>query len=256
MFPVGLAIAVYRKKKGMSAAMAAKSLGISRGFLSIVETGYRLPPVSLDFAEAAARFLSVEENVILASIACEHFLASVKNLKWLPVMITSAITQGFQRYYLFPDNDQSWKTQQIHVLAPADEFRRPLVSELVNRYLNRVAGIYIEHKEGPIQIDLGPHQVFSLGVIDNPKPYLFQSDSLFPTRESLVFLDSFGVHNHLLFSLSFHTPQTGMEIDGFPCEAIANLSPYKDPNIHFLDLPVVRSKREIRKRSRHEDENA
>ncbi len=104
MYPVGIAISVVRQQRNLTAAIVAKKLGISRSFLSIIETGIRIPPLSLDFVHAVSEFLDLPEHSVLSSIACEHFFSELKKFEWLPNMFCSGVSIGFRRYYLIEDH--------------------------------------------------------------------------------------------------------------------------------------------------------
>jgi len=235
MFPVGFAISVYRRMKELSAATVAKQLGISRGFLSILETGLRLPPVSLEFASAVSEFLGIENEPVLASITCEHLFASVKNLKWLPSLFCSGISMGFRRYYIYGGHlSSNFSNAKIYVLSPVDKFRLPLLKELILKHLDHVAGNFTIAEE---KIVSGDVEYATLGYFTNVKPILFSgTNELFPLRESITFIDQFSVSDGLLYFFDFHTPFT--DPNKLKLTTLY-ISPFEKDPIQFIDHPVL-----------------
>lgn len=246
MFPVGFAISLYRKQKALSAAAVAKKLQISRGFLSIIESGLRLPPMSLDFAKAAAEFLEIPEAPVLSSIICEHLFSELKKFPWLPSMFSKGISIGFKKYYIHQEEiyrkgiDESTR-YEFYILSPADKFRSILILDLINRYLNHVAGDFIPLNQNET-VEKNNIKYSVLGVFRQPKNYLFDSYNYFPLRESLVFLDDFRIsENEITFNAKFHTPFTVPMGEGEKeYEVVMYISPYdKDRPIDFLKFPLT-----------------
>jgi transcriptional regulator with XRE-family HTH domain len=239
MFPLGLAIAVYRSKEGVTAEVLAKDLGVSRAFITRIEAGDRLPPLKNEFVEAAAEFLKVPKTLVLTSIICEHYLASMKSLAWFPSLFCKAISMGFVRYYL----DQSPLLQDsleesmndVNVLSPVDNFRVPLMQELLAR-LHPVAGDFYRLDR---EVAIEALEYIVIGVFKDAKPYLYQSESLFTLRDSLIFLDSFGV-SFDRFHFDFHTPFTESPYDKVLYKhVIINISPYESKPINIMQMPPV-----------------
>lgn len=242
MFPVGMAIALYRKKLDITAAEAAKKLGVSRGFLSILELGLRLPPNNIEFIKGVAEFLHVSESEVLSSVLCEHFFASTKNLSWFPVLIANAISQGFRRYYLFEDyenlkEDDDFSSTRHCVLKPANQFRSLIILQLIEKFLIPVGGDFVKDE---YFLDVAGKKTQTLGYFTNVKPYLNRSDNVFPLRESIVFMDSFGIHERG-FRFSFHTPFTKSAGEKSFREVLVSISPFDKNPINFLELPLMTS---------------
>ncbi|WP_156779679.1 helix-turn-helix domain-containing protein [Desulforamulus reducens] len=237
-----MAIALHRKKLDITAANAAKKLGISRGFLSILELGLRLPPNNIEFIKAVADLVHVSESEVLSSVLCEHFFASTKNLSWFPVLISKAIAQGFRRYYLFDDynnvnEDDDFNSIRHCILKPADQFRSSMISHIIEKFLIPVGGDFIKDE---YFIDIDGKKMQVLGYFTNVKPHLYKSDNLFPLRESIVFMDSFGIHERG-FRFSFHTPFTKPAGGKSFREVSVSISPFDKNPIHFLELPLMTS---------------
>lgn|GEM_PF-5775839 len=239
MFPIGFTIAVYRRLRGLSASVVAKELGVSRGFLSILELGLRTPPVSLDFTKATAKFLGVSESTVLTSIACEHFLASIKNLTWLTPLLEQAITIGFRRYYLHEEIiGEREDNLAVKVLCPADHFRIPIIGQLLSDYLRPIACEAVEmicskSESNNEKLDF-PRAV---AVLKNIKPPLYKSEVLFPLHKAIVFLDSFGVYGES-FSLSFHVPDYDSLDKSSYRDVTIWISPFDKDPISFFELPM------------------
>ncbi len=240
MFPLGLAIAVYRSKEGVTAEVLAKDLGVSRAFITRIEAGDRLPPLKNEFVEAAAEFLKVPKTLVLTSIICEHYLASMKGLAWFPSLFCKAISRGFVEYYLdesplLQDRlEENTNDVNVNVLSPLDNFRVPLMQELLAR-LHPVAGdFYRLDKE--IAIEALEYKI--IGVFKNAKPYLYQSESLFTLRDSLIFLDSFGV-SFDRFHFEFHTPFTENPDKILYKHVTIYISPYESEPINIITMPPV-----------------
>lgn len=62
---IGLKIALYRRKNGMTQEQLAEEMGISPGYLSQVETSSVVQPVSLKTLFAAADILGVPPSKLL-----------------------------------------------------------------------------------------------------------------------------------------------------------------------------------------------
>ncbi len=236
MFPVGLAIAVYRKQEGITAENLAKDLGVARAFLTLIESGNRLPPLKNEFIEAAAEFLNVPKMSVFTSIMCEHTFASMKGFVWFSPLICKAISMGFTEYYLkkglLIQEKEKVNENDVSVLSPADHFRAPLLQDLLSR-LHLVAGDF-NYLDKEAIIEAQKFKV--IGVFKNAKPYLYQSESLFPLRDTLVFLDSFGVHDDL-FYFEFQAPITEQPSGLFYKHVDIKISPYESAPIDIVLMP-------------------
>lgn len=202
--------------------------------------------MSLDFAKAAAEFLEIREEPVLSSIICEHLFSELKKFPWLPSMFSKAISMGFKKYYMHQEEiyrkgiDKSARFE-YYILSPADKFRSILILDLVNRYLNHVAGDFVPLNQNET-IEKNNVKYSVLGVLKNPNKYLFDSYNFFPLRESLIFLDEFGISdNENTFSAKFHTPYTVPIGEGVKfCEILMFISPYdKDRPIDFVEFPLT-----------------
>jgi transcriptional regulator with XRE-family HTH domain len=245
MFPVGLAIAVYRSQKGITAKQVAKEIGVSRGFLSILELGLRLPPVSMDFARATANFLNVSETALLSSISCEHFLTSIKNFAWLSPLINNAISDLFTAHYFsrkgsFAENAHS---ESLYVLRPCDDFRAPILKHIIEKKLIPTGAETFIADE--ITLCSGEK---TLGILKNVKPYLYKTSNLFSIPESLIFFDSFGVSSTTLslpdeashvFNFTFHTPLSAPMHDNNHFSVDVSINPFSSNPIDIFTYPIT-----------------
>jgi len=77
-----------------------------------------------------------------------------------------------------------------------------------------------------------------IGVFKNAKPYLYQSESLFTLRDSLILLDSFGV-SFDRFHFEFHTPFTENPDKILYKHVTIYISPYESEPINIITMPPV-----------------
>lgn len=234
MFSLGLATAVYRDMKKINANILAKECGVSRVFITLIEAGHRLPPLNNKFIEAVAEFLEVPKASVLTSITCEHYLASMKDLAWFPPLFCKAISTRFVRDYLDEEEDENKSNVvNVNVLSPADHFRAPLLQEILSR-LHPIAGDFYRSAKDVTIID---KKLPAIGVFKNAKPYLYKSESLFSLRDSLIFIDAFGLYEDQ-FHFSWHSPFTKAFGEDYQIEEVF-ISPYKSDPISSIQFPIT-----------------
>ncbi len=234
MFSLGLATGVYRNKKGgITADVLAKRLGVSRSFVTLMESGQRLPPLKNEFIEAAANFLETPKTDVLGSVVCEHYFASMKELAWFPSLYFKAISKRFVRDYLHETDEDGGMI--VNVLSPADRFRAPLLQELLAR-LHPVAGDFYRLEK---EVTIAGKKMPVIGMFKNAKSYLYQSESLFPLRDSLLFMDSFGIYDGGRFHFLWQSPFTGETDDGQWRTEQVCISPYASEPISSISYPMT-----------------
>jgi transcriptional regulator with XRE-family HTH domain len=200
LVPVGLAIALRRAELGETAEQVAELLGVSRGFLSLVEAGRRLPPNEGDFITAAARYLGWAPTAVAASICTETLVARAP--LWLRTYIVRGVTAGFKAAYLLHVPGAG---RDLWVLSPPDPSRRAAVKQVLKRHLHGVGRGQFVDRNCALQHPRLGGEVEVVGHL-RATEYVLASHELFPARDCLVFVDSITFGGRQVLEIALHAP--------------------------------------------------